>query len=104
MRKKFQSVLAFVLLMVPFASAYADKYAETIQIFKDAGQSGTFFDSAYGYAVFPTIAKGGLVVGAASGKGQVYVGGKHVGNARLLGDGLEVGLVRHQRITTGHFA
>jgi lipid-binding SYLF domain-containing protein len=81
MLKQFQTVLAFVLLIVPFASAYADKYAETIQIFKDAGQSGTFFDSAYGYAVFPTIAKGGLVVGAAGGKGQVYVGGKHVGNA-----------------------
>jgi lipid-binding SYLF domain-containing protein len=81
MLKTFQPVLALLLLIVPFASAHADKYADTIQIFKDAGESGAFFDNAYGYAVFPTIGKGGLVVGAAGGKGQVYVGGKHVGNS-----------------------
>jgi len=81
MLKKFQHPLFLLLLIVPFASAHADKYADTIQIFKDAGQSGAFFDNAYGYAVYPTIGKGGLVVGAAGGKGQVYVGGKHVGNS-----------------------
>jgi lipid-binding SYLF domain-containing protein len=83
MLKKLQHVLFFLLLIAPFASAHADKYAETIQIFKDAGESGTFFDNAYGYAVFPTIGKGGLVVGAAGGTGRVYVGGKHVGNAEF---------------------
>lgn len=43
----------------------------------------TFFDKAYGYAVFPKITKGGLVVGGSHGKGQVYKGGKIVGNAKL---------------------
>jgi len=69
------------------------KYAETIAVFKQAGASATFFDKAYGYAVFPTIGKGGLGVGAARGKGEVYVGGQHVGNATLtqLSIGLQAG-------------
>lgn len=76
------AALALILLM-PIGDALADKYADTIQIFKDAGQSGAFFKKAYGYAVFPTIGKGGFVVGAAAGKGRVYVGGKHVGNSEF---------------------
>ena len=38
---------------------------------------------AYGYAVFPTVAKGGLVVGGAHGNGQVYRRGKAVGATTL---------------------
>ena len=69
------------------------KYAETIEVFRQAGASSTFFDKAYGYAVFPTIGKAGLGVGGARGKGQVYVGGQHVGNATLtqLSIGLQAG-------------
>src|SRR4029450_5876297 len=47
------------------------------------GGSGSFFDKSYGYAVFPTVGKGGLGVGGARGKGGGYVGGQHVGNATL---------------------
>ncbi|MHC4908283.1 MAG: lipid-binding SYLF domain-containing protein [Planctomycetota bacterium] len=39
--------------------------------------------SAYGYAIFPTVAKGGLIVGGAHGNGQVYRGGKAVGATTL---------------------
>ena len=77
---------AFLLLLaVPLASAFAgeDKYADTIKVFKDAGQSGQYFKKSYAYAVFPTIGKGGFVVGGAAGKGRVYVGGKHVGNSEF---------------------
>ncbi len=35
-----------------------------------------FHKNAYAYAVFPTIGKGGLVVGGAHGKGRVYRNGK----------------------------
>jgi lipid-binding SYLF domain-containing protein len=75
--------LALLLFILPFTGAHADKYTETVEVFKEAGQSATFFDKSYGYAVFPTIAKGGLVVGGAGGKGRVYVDGKHVGNAEF---------------------
>ena len=83
MLKKMPILMAFLLFVVPFAEAFADKYTDTIQIFKDAGESGGFFGKSYGYAVFPTIGKAGLVVGGAGGKGRVYVGGKHVGNSEF---------------------
>jgi len=39
--------------------------------------------NAYGYAVFPSVGKGGLVVGGAYGRGEVYEQGKMVGWADL---------------------
>ena len=40
-------------------------------------------DASYGYAIFPSIAKGGLVFEAASGMGAVYEQGKYVGSSHL---------------------
>jgi lipid-binding SYLF domain-containing protein len=38
-----------------------------------------FFETAKGYAVFPTVAKGGLVLGGAHGRGVLYEEGTMVG-------------------------
>jgi lipid-binding SYLF domain-containing protein len=38
-----------------------------------------FFKSAVGYAVFPSIGKGGVGIGGAYGRGLVYENGKQVG-------------------------
>lgn len=67
--------------------------ADTIETYKRAMESGSFFDTAYAYAVFPTVGEGGLIVGAALGKGRVYVHGKLVGDAKLkqLSAGLQAG-------------
>ena len=65
------------------APALADNYSETIKIFRDAGESGAFFGKSYGYAVFPNIGKGGIGVGGAYGKGQVYAGGRLVGKTSM---------------------
>ncbi len=78
--KKFYYIL-FLMLLIPSTNAWADKYQETIGLFKNAGESSAFFNNSYGYAVFPTIGKGGLVIGGAAGNGRVYVKGKHVGNS-----------------------
>jgi len=53
---------------------------ETIDRFKnrDAGIK-EFFDQAFGYAVFPTVAKGAVGFGGAYGKGEVFEGGRMVG-------------------------
>ena len=52
----------------------------TVVTFKTLDPSiKTFFDAAKGYAVFPTIGKGGLGVGGAYGKGVLYENGKVVG-------------------------
>lgn len=58
-------------------------YSSTINNFKQSSDVAPFFDSAYGYALFPTIGKGGLGIGASHGKGQVYVGGNVVGFTSL---------------------
>jgi lipid-binding SYLF domain-containing protein len=42
-----------------------------------------FFDKAAGYAIFPSVAKGGLVVGGAGGSGFVFEHGKATGKATL---------------------
>jgi lipid-binding SYLF domain-containing protein len=63
--------------------ALADSYSDTISLFKEAGASATFFKSSYGYAVFPTVGKGGFIVGGAHGKGRVYRHGRLVGDTTV---------------------
>ena len=62
----------------------SSEIAETIANFKnkDPGMK-VFFDKAYGYAVFPTVAKGGMGIGGAYGKGEVFQRGKSVGTTSL---------------------
>ena len=84
MFKRLIPIFALLLLMLPMSMAWADDdYQETINVFKKAGESGNFFKTAYGYAVFPTIGKGGVGVGGAFGKGRVYQKGKYVGDASM---------------------
>jgi lipid-binding SYLF domain-containing protein len=84
--------LALVLLAFGSA-AHADNYTDTIKLFKDAGESSSFFSRSYGYAVFPTIGKAGLGIGGAHGEGRVYAGGKAVGKAKMtqLSIGFQLG-------------
>ena len=56
--------------------------AETIAAFKNSDPDmKVFFDKAYGFAVFPTIGKGGFGIGGAYGKGKVYKKGKLIGTS-----------------------
>jgi lipid-binding SYLF domain-containing protein len=82
-----------LLLAVVSGAAWADDDADTIQLFKNAGQSGTFFAKSYGYAVFPTIGKAGLGIGGAHGDGHVYEKGKVIGETSMtqLSIGLQAG-------------
>lgn len=79
--------VAFAILFLAAAAvslpAHADRFEDTIRTFREAGQSGAFFDKAYGYAVFPTIGKGGLGIGGARGSGRVFVRGEHVGDTTM---------------------
>ncbi len=63
--------------------SWADGYDDARAVFQEAGASGGLFESAYGYALFPTIGKGGIGIGGAGGKGRVFVGGEHVGNTSV---------------------
>ncbi|HEY7657987.1 MAG TPA: lipid-binding SYLF domain-containing protein [Burkholderiales bacterium] len=83
MRVTVRNVLAVVLLVIPLSQALADDYADTINVFRKAGESSQFFSKSYGYAVFPTIGKGGFVVGGAHGNGRVYAKGTPVGESSM---------------------
>lgn len=80
---KIQNLLFAFGLLFMSQFALANEYDDTRKVFSNAGESGAFFGDAYGYAIFPTIGKGGIGIGGAYGKGQVYAGGKHIGNASM---------------------
>ena len=66
-------------------SAIQAKAAATIARFKstDSSMAKTFFSSSKGYAVFPTVGKGGIGIGGAYGKGVLYQGGQAIGYCDL---------------------
>jgi lipid-binding SYLF domain-containing protein len=80
------SILLVMMILVSNSPnlAQADSYSKAIEVFKSSPAVQPFFEDAYGYAVFPTIGKGGLGIGGAYGKGQVYRGGKVTGTTSLV--------------------
>src|SRR6202044_3541131 len=87
-------------LLLGSGVAYANEYDDTIELFKHAGESAVFFTDCYAYAVFPTIGAGGLIVGGARGKGQVFVHDQPVGDAVMtqLSFGLQAGGKAYSKI------
>jgi lipid-binding SYLF domain-containing protein len=77
------ALLCGALLLTGAAAVRADAYSDTVELFKNAGESAGFFRSCYGYAVFPTVGKGGFVVGGAYGTGHVFAQGKYTGDAAV---------------------
>jgi len=78
-----RNLLLLFIMTAPFSPALADEYTDTIEVFRKAGESGQFFNKSYGYAVFPTIGKGGIGIGGAYGTGRVYANGQHVGDTSM---------------------
>ena len=82
--RNVQSVLFGVMLLaMPLTGVWADEYKDTIAVFEKAGESSAYFKKNYGYAVFPTIGKGGAIIGGAHGSGRVYAKGKTVGTTTM---------------------
>lgn len=80
-------IISFLMLFALSVSAQENDVGEANQakadfIETDAGIAN-FFSSAYGYAIFPGIGKGGLGVGGAGGKGTVFRGGGAVGDCKM---------------------
>jgi lipid-binding SYLF domain-containing protein len=91
MKRTMQSGLAAWLILatlIPCKSKAAEdlkaESQEAITNFIKADSSlKKLFDGAAGYAVFPSVAKGGLVVGGAHGKGIVYEKNTAIGEASV---------------------
>ena len=82
------SIITMLVLFISY-SVFAQKYdvnksKAAIQEFKK-GDSGIskFFKTAYGYAIFPAIGKGGFGIGAAGGRGTVFKGNVPVADVKM---------------------
>ncbi|MFW2403291.1 MAG: YSC84-related protein [Gammaproteobacteria bacterium] len=87
----FATLLISALISLPAAAdgeaskaaAKDASYAKAFKKFSETPQIAAMLAESYGYALFPTVGKGGFFVGGAFGGGRVYRGGAHVGNASL---------------------
>jgi lipid-binding SYLF domain-containing protein len=89
------------MMLLAGGPAVADKYDDTIEMFRNAGDSAAYFPKAYGYAVFHTVGKGAFaIVGTARGKGRVFEQGKLVGNVTLtqINVGAQLGVQAYSEI------
>jgi lipid-binding SYLF domain-containing protein len=89
MRMTLASSILFTALLV--ACSGAPKTAEQKESLSNAVKNSVelvkaadptlqkLFDSAYGYAVLPSVGKGGFLIGGAGGDGEMFQGGKLVG-------------------------
>ena len=83
-----------ILLVMSFSQfAFADSYSDAGDVFKKSGVTKSFFNKCYGYAIFPTVGKGGIGIGGAYGEGRVYEKGKMTGTVSLakLSIGFQLG-------------
>jgi lipid-binding SYLF domain-containing protein len=82
---RFPMLVSMIVLALTLSvSAQADSFTDTIEIYKKSDAVTPFFNNAYGYVIFPTVGKGGIGIGGAYGKGQVYRGGAVTGEASLI--------------------
>lgn len=75
--------LICLMTLMTFTGVYADDFSDTIAEFKKAPAVQPYFSKSYGYAVFPTVGKGGIGIGGAYGSGKVYKGGVVTGKVSL---------------------
>lgn len=76
-----------VILLLSSATAQAAaslaKCKETLAKFRELGNVPEMMAESYGYAVLPTIGKGGIGIGAAGGTGCVFRQGAHTGKVSM---------------------
>ena len=85
--------LLLLLLITFHPLSFADSYDGTLDVFESSPGLKPYFDNAYGYAVFPRVGRGGIVLGGSYGNGQIYEKGQLAGNVSLakLSVGLQLG-------------
>ncbi len=90
---KTRFIVCLTLMVSPFFMAAQingynpnalENAEKTITAFKEKNTKfDTYFDDAYGYAVFPTVAKGAVGIGGAHGTGTVFELGSAIGKAKV---------------------
>jgi hypothetical protein len=117
MSKKVGLFVLMASVAIPFAIANAGRDSDAASLFRKADKSAEYFTNSYGYALLPTVGKGGLGVGAAHGSGHVYSNGHLIGHVSMnqLSVGVQAGGEAYSEIiffkdksamddfTSGHF-
>ena len=83
MKLKFTMLTLVATMTLAAVSARADEYDDARATFKKSEQTSEYFAKSYGYALFPTVGKGALVIGAGHGSGKVYEKGAYVGDTSI---------------------
>jgi len=86
MKPRVLTAIAALLVLAAtsaHAAATLQECQETMTKFRELGNVSELLAQSYGYAVLPTIGKGGMGVGGAGGTGCVFAGGKHTGNVSM---------------------
>ncbi|AZG71908.1 YSC84-related protein [Shewanella livingstonensis] len=98
MKRSISLVFSSFIVLLSFAfsaPSFADEeaYSDAITNFKKANESRHLFQTAYGYAIFPSVAKGGIGIGAAYGNGRVFQSDTYMGDSTLtqLSIGFQLG-------------
>ena len=81
------TIFSFLILLFSsntlLAAASLEKCKETLEKFRVLGDVPEMLAESHGYAVLPTIGKGGIGIGAAGGTGCVFKQGVHTGNVSM---------------------
>ena len=77
------SLFTFATYFSPAIASTVEDDQKTVKAFMVSDVIKKFHKSAHGYAVFPTIGKGGIGIGGAHGSSGVYRGGKKIGDAKM---------------------
>jgi lipid-binding SYLF domain-containing protein len=80
------SILGVFLMLISnstLAAASLEKCKATLAKFRELGNVPELLAQSYGYAVLPTIGKGGIGIGGAGGTGCVFAGGRHTGKVSM---------------------
>lgn len=93
MARHIPQLLTLCAALLLSTAARADRYSDTLDAFRKAGDTAAFFHHCFAYAVFPTIGEGGAGIGRAFGKGRVYVHRRLVGDTTMhqMSIGLQLG-------------
>jgi lipid-binding SYLF domain-containing protein len=86
--RRMGGLIAPLVLVGAAATAEADRLdtdvRDTVQMFRTSEpRLQRLFDTAHGYAVFPSVGKGAIGIGGAEGRGQVFEKGALIGTAKL---------------------
>ena len=88
----YSLILFFISFIYLNSAAQSEQKKEKIRkdsedakaaFLKEDPEMSKFFDTSYGYLIFPNVGKGGLGLGAASGNGVAFENGSMIGYAKL---------------------